>query len=595
MLATPALAVDVDIWAEAGDDANKVEIWYDVYNPVPGCPDGGRPRAFGLSIKVTDGNIVDINVPFEGECDVNNQGYGIFPGTIDIDEAGDVSDYGTPVAPSDAPGAIGTGIDTNTIVIEMGSLYTGVNCPDPCALLFTIEVSLDCNVSIAGDPARTGTASPEGKGVVLENLAEVLVHFPTEPFKVKGISRWVPDVEGLIQAEAEAAIDACDLDVGDVTWECNETVAFDYVLSQSPEAGKEVRKGTEVDLVKSLGPCDFGDANDPPYPTLWANNGAVHVATGVILGVFRDTEPDGQPSPNADLDDNTGAPDDEDGITQLLITPLGGFVTINVTQSCYLNAWVDFNDNGDWDDAGEQIFTDELLVIVGANPRLFAVPAGARREIPLISRWRVNDAGGLDYTGLADDGEVEDYNTGIVCHVPDVVNEPNLAARAEIIANGFTIGDVTAECNDVIPGGNVISTDPNYCHTPDCNSPVDIVVSTGPCEEPDPNADTCWDNVNECAAQYAPDALTAQATGLGGDSDCTGDVDFGDLAAMMRSWGKTKGVDPESCDPVTGAGKYCCCTDFNHDGAVDFGDLAILMATWGNTGASPATLNQNCP
>ena len=112
---------------------------------------------------------------------------------------------------------------------------------------------------------------------------------------------------------------------------------------------------------------------------------------------------------------------------------------------------------------------------------------------------------------------------------------------------------------------------------------------------PDPNIGTCWDNVNECVAQYAPDAATAQATGLGGDSDCTGNVDFGDLAALMRSWGKTKGVDPESCDPVTGGGKYCCCTDWNHDGTINFGDLAILMATWGNIGASPSTGEQSCP
>ena len=320
MLATPALAVDVDVWAEQGDDVNKVEIWYEVYDPVPvDCNDGNRPRAFGLNITVTDGNIIDINVPFEGECDDVNRGYGIFPGTITISD-GVPGPWGTPVAPGDAPGAEDTGLDTNTIVVEMGSLYTDNNCPDACDMLFYIVVNLDCNVTIAGNAARTGTGSG-GKGVVLENLAEVEVHFPVSPFVVRDVSRWVPDVVNLEQVIAEAEIDACDLVVGDITQVCSLTIIAGNVISTDPEAGIEVEQGTEVDMVVSLGECDFGDANDPTYPTLLASNGAVHlIAAGVYLGpgpqgTSIDAELDGQPNGTATGDDIAGTSvDDEDGV-----------------------------------------------------------------------------------------------------------------------------------------------------------------------------------------------------------------------------------------------------------------------------------------
>src|SRR5207253_2130041 len=64
--------------------------------------------------------------------------------------------------------------------------------------------------------------------------------------------------------------------------------------------------GNDVTVTKVA--LDFGDAPDS-YHTLLASNGARHVATGPILGSSRDTEADGQPSPNADADP------DEDGVT----------------------------------------------------------------------------------------------------------------------------------------------------------------------------------------------------------------------------------------------------------------------------------------
>jgi len=65
---------------------------------------------------------------------------------------------------------------------------------------------------------------------------------------------------------------------------------------------------------------DFGDAMDPTYPTLWASMGACHtIVPGICLGTNIDAEADGQPTLNADGDDNNPPPpmgiDDEDGVT----------------------------------------------------------------------------------------------------------------------------------------------------------------------------------------------------------------------------------------------------------------------------------------
>ncbi len=62
-------------------------------------------------------------------------------------------------------------------------------------------------------------------------------------------------------------------------------------------------------------------------------------------------------------------------------------------------------------DAGEQIFTDTALA-AGLNLLSFAVPAGATAGTT-YARFRFDQGGGLAPTGLAPDGEVEDYQVEI--------------------------------------------------------------------------------------------------------------------------------------------------------------------------------------
>ena len=65
----------------------------------------------------------------------------------------------------------------------------------------------------------------------------------------------VPDVVGLSQAEAEAAIVGSGLTVGSVTTANSDTVPAGNVIGQNPTAGSSVAPGTAVDLEVSLGPA----------------------------------------------------------------------------------------------------------------------------------------------------------------------------------------------------------------------------------------------------------------------------------------------------------------------------------------------------
>jgi hypothetical protein len=154
---------------------------------------------------------------------------------------------------------------------------------------------------------------------------------------------------------------------------------------------------------------DWGDAPDPTYPTLSASTGANHlIVPGINLGASVDAEPDGQPDSYATGDDNDGN-DDEDGVTfngsfvQGLMTP----ITVTASTTGYLNAWLDRNADGDWADAGEQIFNNQLL---GAGPNALSITI-APNDIPgfTYARFRFSSQQGLSYTGSAIDGEVEDY------------------------------------------------------------------------------------------------------------------------------------------------------------------------------------------
>lgn len=165
---------------------------------------------------------------------------------------------------------------------------------------------------------------------------------------------------------------------------------------------------------------DFGDAPDT-YQTTIAANGASHgISDAVRIGASSDSELDGSPTVGADGDDFNQL-DDEDGV--VLVRPpsatLAGQYAVSLTNTSgsqgYLQGWVDFNADGDFLDAGEQIVSDGIFgtgtaIVEFTLPAGFDVNADGTTDgvLDTYSRFRYSTTPGLGVGGAADDGEVED-------------------------------------------------------------------------------------------------------------------------------------------------------------------------------------------
>ncbi len=213
-------------------------------------------------------------------------------------------------------------------------------------------------------------------------------------------------------------------------------------------------------IVNAGSSLDFGDAPSP-YPTLLADDGARHVATGPTLGANRDAEVDGQPASLADADDAAGTPDDEDGILAAsVLTPgmTAAWVDLAASGESFLNAWIDFDANGIWE-TGEQVATD-LPLAAGTNRVTFDVPAAAVAG-PACARFRLtsyNTGGDLAPDGLANDGEVEDHiltiKNGVYFYGSAAVNdsitvEPGIAGSS---LHRITINGRLSTCDPAVYG-----------------------------------------------------------------------------------------------------------------------------------------------
>ncbi|MFK7983668.1 MAG: GEVED domain-containing protein [Saprospiraceae bacterium] len=171
---------------------------------------------------------------------------------------------------------------------------------------------------------------------------------------------------------------------------------------------------------------DYGDLPDTSnitaaneYQTLAANNGPVHLITpGLSLGLLIDHESDGQPTTDASGDEQ-----DEDGLTLFTTLNISSGSTfrlplnyLNTTgNTAHIEAWVDWNGDGDFD------MTDEMVLdVADPNQGLFNyleinVPTDAITEQFLGLRIRLSHQDNMTPYGLQQSGEIEDYLIMIKC------------------------------------------------------------------------------------------------------------------------------------------------------------------------------------
>ncbi|MGB4850623.1 MAG: Calx-beta domain-containing protein, partial [Saprospiraceae bacterium] len=198
---------------------------------------------------------------------------------------------------------------------------------------------------------------------------------------------------------------------GDLNIETNETFTVslnglvtmvtpnDVTISGSPQTG--TIENDELDWGDAPTAAQSGFASS--YPTLNADGGANHFLTpgGLHLGTTVDGDLDGQPNVTS-----TGDGADEDGVIlpSALVINTTANITVNASEPCFLNAYVDFNRDGDWFGAGEDIFSFQPLV-TGNNNLSFAVPAGASLGTS-YARFRVFNQAEIGVSGSAPNGEV---------------------------------------------------------------------------------------------------------------------------------------------------------------------------------------------
>jgi len=148
MLVTPALATVTITATPAG--ANDVTISYSVSGETK------LVRAFALDISVADPNVKIANISNYkiGESTSGSPGYGIFVGTIQINDAnGGVISWGTPVAGPNEPDHP-TQLNSKKITLEMGSLYQmsiPANAPLNSGTL--------CKITLAGCVSHPATSA----------------------------------------------------------------------------------------------------------------------------------------------------------------------------------------------------------------------------------------------------------------------------------------------------------------------------------------------------------------------------------------------------------------------------------------------------
>ncbi|MBM4093669.1 MAG: hypothetical protein FJ276_30325, partial [Planctomycetes bacterium] len=226
--------------------------------------------------------------------------------------------------------------------------------------------------------------------------------------------------------------------------------------------------------------ADYGDA-PLPYPTRKAHNGAAHgLLPGFQLGQLVDGEPDGRPDDLALGDDQHNLAD-EDGVVFVgkMFAGMTGTVNVTVSTGPYspgaLQAWIDFNGDGDWNDPGEQIVKDRVLS-AGVYPITFTVPTDIKVG-PTYARFRYGYERGIGPTGMAMAGEVEDYRVLLLKDEP-VANDDNMQVPQDainyvlnVLANDFpsstgvlSIVGITQPARgsvSIAPGGQSLLFTPN--------------------------------------------------------------------------------------------------------------------------------------
>ncbi len=189
-----------------------------------------------------------------------------------------------------------------------------------------------------------------------------------------------------------------------------------------------------IPVTQSVIITDWGDLPDSIAGSVDYNTDSTGIAgpshpiiPELQLGQTIDAELDGQPSAEANGDDNNpSTPDDEDGV----ITPIpqagqANVFTVTVSnttgQNAFVHGFVDWNADGDFDDENEQTTETIPAGSTDATVTLSFTPAEIDKNVNFGARFRLSTDATLGADGPATNGEVEDY---ILIYLPEPVEPP---------------------------------------------------------------------------------------------------------------------------------------------------------------------------
>jgi hypothetical protein len=168
LMASPTFALTVYLQREG--TSNIVDVNYS------GADAANLPRAFALDVTIdSPGVISDVNNFKTGESTAASKGFGIYPARIDINTAGVVKSWGSPLADTTDPGAGSSAIGTGHVVLEFASLYfSDANKPAISGRL--CQLTITPNTTTVNLNVRATAETTYRGGVVLSDGTQ----FPTD-------------------------------------------------------------------------------------------------------------------------------------------------------------------------------------------------------------------------------------------------------------------------------------------------------------------------------------------------------------------------------------------------------------------------------
>ena len=329
----------------------------------------------------------------------------------------------------------------------------------------------------------------------------------------------VPNVEGLTQGAATAAITEAKLMMGTVTEQTSNTASTGRVISQDPASGSSVAEGSSVNLMISSGP----QMVTVPSVEGLAQDAATTSITGAKLIVGTVTEQTNNTVATGSVisqDPTSGSSAPQGSPVKLLISSgpqmvtvpnVGGVAQATATTTltgAKLKAGTVTQQASNTVATGSVISQDPasgssvaegspVNLVISSGPQMATVPnvEGLTQAAATAAMTRAKlTVGSVTATGKIisqDPASGSSVALGspvnlVISLGPQMVTVPNVggltqaAALATVTAANLTVGTITQQTSNTVASGNVISQDQPSGSSVAEGSPVNLVISSGP-------------------------------------------------------------------------------------------------------------------